>query len=301
MALVGSTLNLLSSPEPQDNIGVMGWSNGTPLGTGTVIDFGNNLTATLSGTVLRLNAQAGGGGGGGGVVAWDDGVYRGTGTIIDFRNNLTVGFSGTVITVDGSGGSANPPITGSIVFRDPDDNTYASVLRVDVTNGDIHFSVSGTVGNLNITGSTVLLAGVNGDALVRITGSTRGFNWVNQDYNIQFHLGDGTNTISTGSTSAGYAYVEVPMDSVAESWGVYGDATGSMVTNVFRSTYAGFPPATPLAGLGQPVLSGQRINQNNATGTASVAKGDMLLLSVSSVSTLKLATVSLRMRKTATS
>jgi hypothetical protein len=124
---------------------------------------------------------------------------------------------------------------------------------------------------------------------------------MDSDFNIQFHLGDGTNVISTGSISAGYAFVDVPVDCVIESWSVVADATGSIVTSILKSTFAGFPPASDLAGLGQPLMTNRRTNTGNATGTASLLKTDQLMICVCSVSTLKLATVSLRARKTATS
>jgi hypothetical protein len=121
------------------------------------------------------------------------------------------------------------------------------------------------------------------------------------DFNLQFFLGDGQNVISTGSTTAGYAYIDVPVDCSISSWEVLANATGSLVANIFKSTYAAFPPTAPLAGLGQPVLTNQRKNLGTSTGTANLLKTDVLLISISSVSTINNVTVSLRANKTATS
>lgn len=82
--------------------------DGTPVGTGTILNFGNNLSVTVSNGVATINAAAGGGGGGGfGIMGWDEGIPIGTGTIINFiGDNVTATRSGTVINVDVSGGGS---------------------------------------------------------------------------------------------------------------------------------------------------------------------------------------------------
>lgn len=76
--------------------------DGLLLGSIRTIDFGSNLSATVSGTVARVDAAAGGGGGGGvgTIMNWDDGVPLGTGTIIDWGDNLDASISGSVLRVD---------------------------------------------------------------------------------------------------------------------------------------------------------------------------------------------------------
>lgn len=51
-------------------IGVMNWDDGTPLCTGSIIDWGDNLDVSCSGTVLRVDAS-----GGGGVVSSTTGTF----------------------------------------------------------------------------------------------------------------------------------------------------------------------------------------------------------------------------------
>lgn len=116
-------------------------------------------------------------------------------------------------------------------------------------------------------------------------------------YNIQFFLGNGSSVVPTGSVIGGYHYVEVPYASQIESWSLLGDVTGSITINVLKSTYAGFPPTSPLAGLGQPKLTSQRKNNGTPTGTVSLAAQDVLLVEVVSASTVKIADLSLRARK----
>lgn len=116
-------------------------------------------------------------------------------------------------------------------------------------------------------------------------------------FNMQFFLGNGSAVVSTGTVLAGYPYVEVPTNCFVDSWQVYADATGSITANILKSTAAGFPPSSPLAGLGQPILSGQRKNTGNPTGTVSLALGDILQTQISSAATVKLVTISLKCRK----
>lgn len=153
-----------------------------------------------------------------------------------------------------------------------------------------------------ITGSTLYMhsfdGGTGGFTWTQGTGSV---GWYAQYYNIQWFLGDGTTGPSTGSISAGVPFVEVPTDSVVESWSVVADATGTFTATVLKSTFAAFPPSAGLAGLGSPTMTNLRTNTGNATGTAQILKTDQLLLSISSVSTVKSVTVSLRCRKITTS
>lgn len=347
LSLSGSTLTLLhTNPAisfPQELIGIYGLLGGVPLGTGTWLDFGNNLTASLSGTVLRVDASAGQGTPFNGVdqigmYGHDEGIPVGTGTILNVTGNRAVlSRSGTVLELNIS----PDPVEAIGVMGVNQGSSLGTGTTLSVTGSRLSMSLVGTTLNLisspepqdnigvfgqynatnlgtgtaidfeigmraAITGTTLYVnpfggTGSHGQSWVYNTGSAHLTSWKDDDYNIQFHIGDGTNVISTGSTSAGYAYVEVPVNSDIQSWAVYGDATGSIVTNVFKSTYAGFPPTSPLAGLGQPLMTNLRKNTGNATGTTSVNQGDLLLLSVSSVSTLTLATVALRARKTATS
>lgn len=60
LSVSGTVLNLNSSPDPQELIGIYGLSNGAPLGTGTWLNIGNNLTASISGSVIRIDALSGG-------------------------------------------------------------------------------------------------------------------------------------------------------------------------------------------------------------------------------------------------
>jgi hypothetical protein len=106
-------------PFPQELIGVYGLDDGVPLGTGTWIDFGDNLTATISGTVLRLDAASSQGGGAQfGVVGWDEGRFVGTGSVLNVtETDLNLSRSGTVLELSrATGTTVYLGVNGSRLF-----------------------------------------------------------------------------------------------------------------------------------------------------------------------------------------
>lgn len=292
---VTNTYNFYNNP-----LGIMGQNGGIPLGTGTTLNVnGSRLNMSLSGTVLNLTNSPDPQEliGVYGLVA---GVPLGTGTSINWRGpNITVSLSGTVFdvfvtgTVGGGGGGG------------------AGVDQIGVfgRNNGVNLGTGTTIDwgigmNAAITGTTLFVhpfdGGTNGQAWLRITGSVQGAGWVNQDYNIQWFLGNGVNIVGTGSLTVTTPYMDTPVDSQVISWSVVADATGSFVANVLKSTYAAFPPTSPLTGLGQITLTNQRKNTANASGTATILKTDQLLLSIDSASSVRNVTVSLQCRKIAT-
>lgn len=68
------------------------------------------------------SGSSGGGGGISGISAWDEGIPLGTGTIFNFvGSNVEASISGSVVRVfvtGSSGGTVNPPVTGSVVIQD---------------------------------------------------------------------------------------------------------------------------------------------------------------------------------------
>jgi|GEM_PF-3809946 len=429
LSISGTRFNLTNSPDPAELIGVFGLANGSPLGTGTWIDFGNNLTATISGTTLRLDASAGGGGGINVLAFQEKGAFKVSGTVANFIGSGVVSSSGTIARIDLDGNylrlnTANSPLLGVLSISGSyraratsgQDNYYlvdfssntrpnvgtillegAGTVTADVKNYRddgyalivTHF-ISGTSssaplsinkqsnplygsnisdlfpaidiyvtnipptvkdfgGALNYTdekqtrrlqlnpaatgsssnyifdtsygmptGSKILdvrhsgtfVFGVgkngepnglafspyaNGRTLVVNTGTAAGYSLKDRSYTIEFILGDGVKVVPLGIT--GSPYIEVPSDSVIDSWAIVADATGTLIANILQSNYANFPPSSPLAGLGQPILNNARKNTENATGTAFVSQGDWLVPRVDSSSTIEQATLSLRLRK----
>jgi hypothetical protein len=118
---------------------------------------------------------------------------------------------------------------------------------------------------------------------------------------IQVILGDGVNVLSTGVKG----FLEVPFDCVIEAATLLADVSGSVVVDVWKDTYANFPPtvADTITASAKPTLSSAQKAQNTTlTGwTTALTKGDILAFNVDSASTLHQVTLSLRVRKTAVS
>ncbi len=104
-------------------------------------------------------------------------------------------------------------------------------------------------------------------------------------------LGDGVSVLSTGVKG----YLEVPCDCYITGWGLVADASGSCVLNVWKDTYANFPPTSGDAILdsAKPTLSTAQKNANS-TLWIPMSKGDWLAFNVESASTVKQVTLSLR-------
>ena len=113
---------------------------------------------------------------------------------------------------------------------------------------------------------------------------------------INFIIDGGGSAITAGSKG----YVEIPFAIEIEGWTILGDQSGSIVVDVNRSTYAGFPTLTSIAGTELPTLSSAQKNQDLtlATWTTTIAAGDVLEFEVDSVATVQRVTVAIRGRKT---
>lgn len=114
---------------------------------------------------------------------------------------------------------------------------------------------------------------------------------------ITFIIDGGGSAITTGQKG----YLEIPFACTITGWTLLADQVGSIVIDVWKSTYAGFPPtaANSIAGTEKPTLSSAQKNQNLSltTWTTSVAAGDILAFSVESATTVTRVILSIRATK----
>lgn len=140
--------------------------------------------------------------------------------------------------------------------------------QISVSNGD------GVSGNPTLSLDSDLTAGVLG-----ITIDNDGF------------------PITTGVKG----YLEAPFACTITGWTIVANASGSCVVDVWKDTYANFPPtvADTIAGSEKPTLSSAQKNQDLSlsTWTTSVALGDIIAFNVDSASTVTRVTVTLRVTK----
>lgn len=109
---------------------------------------------------------------------------------------------------------------------------------------------------------------------------------------INFIIDGGGSVIATGSKG----FIVSDFVGTIASWTILGDVSGSIVVDVKKSTYSGFPTTSSIAASALPTLSSAQKNQNTTlTGwTVAVAAGDVIEFNVSSVTTVTRVTVSLK-------
>ena len=101
-------------------------------------------------------------------------------------------------------------------------------------------------------------------------------------------------------TTGKKGHFEIPFAIEIEGWTILGDQAGSIVVDVNRSTFAGFPTLTSIAGTELPTLASAQKNQDLTltTWTTTIAAGDVLEFEVDSAATVQRVTVAIRGRKT---
>lgn len=120
---------------------------------------------------------------------------------------------------------------------------------------------------------------------VGTTGSSGGTTNQNRR-SITLTLDGGGSVITTGIK----ADVRIPYSGTITGWEIVANASGSIVIDVWKDTYANFPPtvADTIAGTEKPTLSSATKNQDTSLSswTTSVTAGDWIRFNVDSVSTV---------------
>lgn len=103
--------------------------------------------------------------------------------------------------------------------------------------------------------------------------------------------------------SGSKVYLEIPYAMTITGWTLVADQSGSIVIDVWKDTYANYPPTVgdSIAGTEKPTLSSAAKNQDLtlSTWTTSVSAGDTLVFNVDSASTVTKATLVIRGTRTA--
>lgn len=108
----------------------------------------------------------------------------------------------------------------------------------------------------------------------------------------------GGSTITTGVKG----YVTVPYAGTITQWTLLADQSGSIVIDVWKDTYANYPPtvADTIAGSEKPTLSAATKNQDTSltTWTTAVTAGDVIGFNVDSATTVTRVTLVIEMTAT---
>ncbi len=104
----------------------------------------------------------------------------------------------------------------------------------------------------------------------------------------------GGSVITTGAKT----WIRVPKTCTITEWILTADQSGSIVIDIWKDTYANFPPtvADTITASAKPTLSSQQKNSNNVlTGwTTALTENDYLRFNVDSVSTVTKITLILK-------
>lgn len=109
-------------------------------------------------------------------------------------------------------------------------------------------------------------------------------------------LGDGVNNLTTGTK---LRIPDLPAG-VLTGWTMMADASGSVVIDLKKATYTGWPTTTSITASAKPTLStAQKNTAATLTGwTTTITAGDALDVVIDSVTGLKQVTLVLRFKRT---
>lgn len=117
--------------------------------------------------------------------------------------------------------------------------------------------------------------------------------------NLQIIIDGGGSAITTGIK----ADLLVPYNCEVLGWDILGDTSGSIVVDVWKDTYANFPPTVgdTITGTEKPTLSSAAKNQDVALSswTTTLTRNDILRFNVDSATTVTRVTLSLRIKRNA--
>jgi len=152
------------------------------------------------------------------------------------------------------------------------------------------------------------------------TNSIDYFQYINADKFIkqggtasEFLMADGSVTSGVGSCGVTFdgggqviqtktAYVQIPYNGTLTSWSMVADQAGACTIAVSKSTFAGFPPTSPVYSV-NPAIPATNQTATNPTptynvGMATITAGDVLKFDISAITTITWVNLSIKITKT---
>lgn len=218
-------------------------------------------------------------------------------------NTLRIASGGAVVDGKPYYNSSNKDVTIPSASTSGQTRIDRVVLRADWTAQTVRLTrIAGTEAVTPSAPAITQTSGTTYDVMLyRVTVDTSGNLTVvdertvaSQTFALEFVLGDGIGTLTTGVKG----FMEMPFGGVITQVALLADAVGSAVVDVWKDTYANYPPtvADTICASAKPTLSSaQKYQDTTLTGwTKTFADGDVFGFNVDSASTVKQVTISIR-------
>lgn len=151
--------------------------------------------------------------------------------------------------------------------------------------------------NTATSGSAVIRKAVSGTGVnLSSTGADAGTGDVTFSVNTDVCITVQITNAGLGLVTGLVASQPIDIDMTVTGWTIIGDTTGSIVIDVKKSNYSGFPTTSSIAGTEKPTLSSAQKNQDLtlSSWTTAITKGDILDFYIDSVSGLNKVGLTLR-------
>lgn len=116
---------------------------------------------------------------------------------------------------------------------------------------------------------------------------------------LQFVIDGGGSAITTGIKGD----LIIPYNGTIQGWDILADTSGSIVVDVWKDTYANFPPtvADTITGTEKPTITSASKNQDTSLSswTTTISRNDILRFNVDSCTTITRVTLNIRIKRTA--